>query len=212
MQEKLKRAKDILPSIIVTVLSMIQAMALELYWTKIQSSEFLWLGGWDAIVGWIQLVVMLLGIIQIWLMYVSTILRFSWLPSMQDTVTPFAIGLLEFSMIHLMGPDTLGVWFLVLAMTFSISVWAAHMIHRQARKDSDNHYFFENIAPAGWRDFKSTFVVIAVLVVLGVTLWIRGEVGILAMAGLLFAAAAIMHQLHISYQFWMHSLVIGDDG
>ena len=131
---------------------------------------------------------------------------------MQDTVTPFAIGLLEFSMIDLMGPDTMGVWFLILAITFSISIWAAHMIHRQARKDSENHYFFENISPAGWRDFKSIFVVITVLVVLGVILWIRGEAGVLAMAGLLFAAAAIMHQLHISYQYWMHSLVIGDDG
>jgi hypothetical protein len=212
MQEKLKRAKDMLPAIIVTVLSMIQALALELYWTKIQSADFLWLGGWDAIVGWIQLAVMLLGIILIWLMYVSTILRFSWLPSMQDTVTPFAIGLLEFSMIDLMGPDTLGVWFLILAMTFSVSIWAVHMIHWQARNDPDNHYFFENISPTGWRDFKSSYVVIAVFVVLGVTLWIRDEVGILAVAGLLFAAVAIMGQLFMSHRYWMHSLVGSEDG
>lgn len=212
MQENIKRAKDMLPSIIITVLSMIQALALELYWTKFQSSEFLWHGGWDAIVGWLQLAVMLLGIIQIWLMYVSTILRFSWLPSVQDTVTPFAIGLLEFSMIDLMGPDTLGVWFLVLAMTFSVSVWAAHMIHRQARKDPGNRYFFDNIPPAGWRDFKNTYAVIAVLVMLGLTLWIRSGTGMLATAGLLFAAAALVHQLRMSCHYWMHSLVVGEDG
>jgi hypothetical protein len=94
MQQKIKRAKDLLPAIIITVLSMIQALALELYWTRIQSADFLWNGGWEAIVGWLQLAVMLLGIIQVWLMYVSTILRFSWLPTMQDTMTPFAIGLL----------------------------------------------------------------------------------------------------------------------
>lgn len=211
MQEKLKRAKDMLPAIIITVLSMIQALALELYWTKIQSADFLWLGGWDALVGWIQLGVMLLGIIQIWLMYVSTILRFTWLPSMQDTVTPFAIGLLEFSMIDLMGTDSLGVWFLVLALTFSVSVWAVHLIHRQARKDPDNDYFFKNISSAGWRDFRRSFAVIAVLIVLGITLWIRGEPGILAVLGLLFAAAAILLQLRLSYQYWMHSLVGGED-
>jgi hypothetical protein len=211
MQEKLNRAKDLLPSIIITVLSMIQALALELYWTKIQSAEFLWLGGWDAIVGWMQLVVMLLGIIQIWLMYVSTILRFSWLPSMHDTVTPFAIGLLEFGMINLMGPDTLGLWFLVLAMIFGISNWAAHMIHRQARKDPENHYFFQNLPPANWRDFKGSFVVLAILVILGGTLWISGDAGILAVAGLLFAAAAIMRQLHLSSQYWMHSLGDAED-
>lgn len=206
MQEKLKRAKDLLPSIIITVLSMIQALALELYWTKIQSADFLWLGGWDAIVGWMQLVVMLLGIIQIWLMYVSTILRFSWLPSMQDTVTPFAIGLLEFGMISLMGPDNLGIWFLILAAIFGVSIWAAHMIHRQARKDPENHYFFQNLPPADWRDFKGSFVVTTILGVLGATLWISGDAGFLAMAGLLFAAAAILRQLHISHQYWMHSL------
>lgn len=206
MQEKLKRAKDMLPSIIVTVLSMIQALALELYWTRIESADFLWLGGWDAVVGWMQLAVMLLGIIQIWLMYISTILRFTWLPSPQDSVTPFVIGLLEFTMIDLMGPDTLGVWFLLLAMIFSVSTWASHMIHRQARKDPDNHYFFQNISPAGWRDFKATFVVITVLLVLGVTLWIRGGTGIPAVIGLLFAAAAIIRQLRMSQQYWLHSL------
>lgn len=211
MQENIKRAKDLLPAIIVTVLSMIQALALELYWTRIQGADFLWLGGWDAIVGWLQLVVMLLGIVQIWLMYVSTMLRFSWLPSMQDTVTPFAIGLLEFSMIDLMGPETLGLWFMILAMVFGVSIWAAHMIHRQARKDPSNSYFFEHIPSAGWRDFKTSFALVSVLLVLGIILWIQGEAGFLAMAGLLFAIVAIMRQLYLSHHYWMHSLVVGED-
>ncbi len=207
MQQRLQRAKELLPSIIITVLSMIQALALELYWTKMQSSEFLWLGGWDAIAGWIQLGVMLLGIIQIWLMYVSTILRFSWFPSMQDTVTPFAIGLLEFGMVDLMGPDELGVWFFLLAMIFAVSTWASHTIFRQARRDPENHYFFENIPTAGWRDFRSAFIVIGILLAIAAVLWIRGGTGILATAGLLFAAAAIIRQLYISHRYWMHSLV-----
>jgi hypothetical protein len=207
MQQKLQRAKELLPSIIITVLSMIQALALELYWNKMQSSEFLWLGGWDAVVGWMQLGVMLLGIVQIWLMYVSTLLRFSWFPSMQDTVTPFVIGLLEFGMIDLMGPDSLGVWFLLMAMIFGVSTWAAHMIHRQARKDPENHYFFQNIHPAGWRDFKGSYIVIGILIVLAAVLWLSAKAGLLAAVGLLFAAAAIIRQLYISHQYWMHSMM-----
>ena len=212
MQQKLKRAKELLPAIIITVLSMIQALALELYWSKMQSAEFLWQGGWDAVVGWAQLGVMLLGIIQIWLTYVSIILRFSWFPSMQDTVTPFAIGLLEFGMIDMMGLESLGAWFLLLATIFGVSTWAVHMIHRQARKDPENHYFFHNIQAAGWRDFTGSYIVIGILVILGTVLWLSGNAGILATAGLLFAAAAIVRQLYLCHKYWMHSLLLEEDG
>jgi hypothetical protein len=212
MQQKLKRAKELLPAIIITVLSMIQALALELYWSKMQSSEFLWQGGWDAVVGWLQLGVMLLGIIQIWLTYVSIVLRFSWFPSMQDTITPFAIGLLEFGMIDQMGLDSLGVWFLLLAIIFGVSTWAVHMIHRQARNDPENHYFFHNMQAAGWRDFIGSYVVIGMLAILGAVLWVSGNVGFLATAGLFFAAAAIIRQLYLCHKYWMHSLMLEESG
>ncbi len=45
-----ERAIATFPSVMLTVLSMIQA--LELLWTRVMESEFLWLGGWDALVGW----------------------------------------------------------------------------------------------------------------------------------------------------------------
>ncbi len=95
MQNNLERAKDLLPSIILTILSMIQALALELFWSRIEDSVFLWQGGLDAVVGWLQLSVMLVGILLIWVFYVSFVLRFTWLPSLEDTLIPFLIGLLE---------------------------------------------------------------------------------------------------------------------
>ena len=102
MQKNTDRAKDLLPTIILTILSMIQALALELFWSRIEDSLFLWQGGLDAIIGWLQLLVMLAGILLIWVFYVSFVLRFTWLPSMEDTLIPFLIGLLEFAMIDLM--------------------------------------------------------------------------------------------------------------
>jgi hypothetical protein len=54
-----------------------QALALELYWNCFQESEFLWLGGWDALIGWLQMLVMPGGILLIWLLYESLVLRFS---------------------------------------------------------------------------------------------------------------------------------------
>jgi hypothetical protein len=207
MEQKIARARDMVPSIIITVLSMIQALALELYWTRIQGSDFLWAGDWIAALGWVQLAVMLLGIIQIWLMYVSLMLRFSWLPSMWDTVIPFAIGLLEFALIDLMGPETLGLWFVALAVVFGLTIGAAHTAHRQARMDPENDYFFSNVSAAGMRDYTGSVVSIFLLCVVGAILHITGDRGVLAMAALFLAAAMLIYQLNLSRYYWMHTLV-----
>lgn len=207
MEQNISRARELVPSIIITVLSMIQALALELYWSRIQESDFLWSGGWPAALGWVQLAVMLLGIIQIWLMYVSLMLRFSWLPSMWDTVIPFAIGLLEFALIDLMGPERLGLWFMVLAIAFSLSIGAAHTAHRQARKDSENDYFFNAVAPASWKDYAGSIGSIAVLALIGVFLQISEDRSWLAMTALLLAAGMLASQLIIARRYWMHTLV-----
>lgn len=53
------------------------------------------MGGLDAVVDWLQLLVMLEGILLIQVFYVSFVLRFTWLPSLEDTLIPFLIGLLE---------------------------------------------------------------------------------------------------------------------
>ena len=108
MEEKVRRARDLLPSIIITVLSMIQALALELYWSRLQELDHLTSLSWLGMLTWVQLFVTLMGIVQIWLMYVSLVLRFVWLPSIWDTVIPFGIGLLEFLLISMMGVEQLG--------------------------------------------------------------------------------------------------------
>ena len=81
---------------------MIQALALELMWTRLRESPYLWTVGWDALLGWAQVTAMLLGFLVVWLFYVSIVMRFRWLPSLSDSVVPFAIGILEFTLIDLM--------------------------------------------------------------------------------------------------------------
>ncbi len=101
MKNNIERAKELLPSIILTILSMVQALALELFWSRIEGSDFLWQGGLTAVAGWLQLTAMLVGMLLIWVLYVSFVLRFSWLPALEDTLIPFVIGLLELSLIHI---------------------------------------------------------------------------------------------------------------
>ena len=210
MDRHIERARELLPSIVITVLSMIQALALELYWTRFQESEFLWQGGWDALIGWLQLMVMLLGILQIWLFYVSVVLRFSWLPSMEDTLIPFAIGLLEFSLIDLIGPETLGPWFLVLAALFAICTGANHVVFRRARKDPANIYFFSKIPPAGWRDFAVSIVIVATLTLFGGLLWMTGNRSGLPLAALMLALAVLVYQFLLTHRYWMNTLLQQD--
>lgn len=201
-----ERARELLPSIIITVLSLIQAIALELYWSKIRSSDFLFAGGWDATLGWMQVVVMFMGMLLIWIIYVSAVLRFSWLPSMEDTLIPFYIGLMEFGMIDLMGPDLLGPWFLLLAGIFALSTLANHLVMRRARADPANDYFFRTVTAASWRDYSVSITVVVVLVLMGALLWVFEGSYLLAVASLTLAILALAYQFRNARRYWMHSM------
>ena len=211
MNPQVERARKMLPSILITVLSMMQALALELYWNRFQESEFLWLGGWGAVIGWLQMIVMLLGILQIWLLYVSLVLRFSWLPSMEDTLIPFAIGLLQFSMIDLMGPDSLGPWFLALATLFIICTGASHRVFFRARKDPANAFFFSKIPPASWQDFAISLAIIVILILFSAALWMTGNRHGLPLAGLIFGLTALSYQFVLTHRYWMNTLLLEDE-
>ncbi|MBE9540505.1 MAG: hypothetical protein IMF06_15590 [Proteobacteria bacterium] len=122
---------------------------------------------------------------------------------MEDTITPFIIGLLEFAMVDLMGPETLGPWFLVLAAVFTVSIGASHLVMRRARRDSANDYFFGQVARASWRDYAGSIVVVLLLALCGVALWVSGRGDALAAAALLFALVALIVQLMAIHRYWL---------
>ena len=148
METMQTRATELFPSVQLTVLSMIQALALELLWSRVRESAYLWTWGWEARLGWTQVAAMLLGFLVVWLFFISVVLRFRWLPAIQDSVIPFGIGLLEFALIDLMGPDSLAPWLYALAVIFAASTWASHTIFRRARRDPANREFFASLPPA----------------------------------------------------------------
>ena len=207
MEKNVERAKELLPAIIITVLSMIQALALELFWNRIVDSEFLWAGGLNALIGWLQLLVVFTGILLIWIMYISAALRFSWLPTLQDTLVPFFIGLLEFAMISMTGPDLLGPWFIMLAATYGVATTAMHMNMYQARRDPANDYFFRDLEPASWRDYRVSIAAVCALLLMGIVLWINDNHNVLSVAALLLALTALGQQFLQARRYWMHSIV-----
>lgn len=206
MNKNVERAKELLPAVILTILSMIQALALELFWTRVVETELLWQGGFTAILGWMQAGAVFLGIMLIWLFHVSFVLRFTWLPSLEDMVVPFFIGVLEFGMIDLMEPDFLAPWMLLLAALFALSTTASHFTMRRARREPENAYFFSTISPAGLRDYLYSIAVVTALALFGVLLYFFDDNRLLAAVALTLALAALSFQLMRSKQYWMHSL------
>ena len=207
MQNNVERAKELLPTIILTILSMVQALALELFWSKIEGSDFLWHGGLTAIIGWLQLLAVLVGMLLIWVLYVSFVLRFSWLPALEDTLIPFVIGLLEFAMIDTMRPDFIGLWFVLLAAIFAVVTTGSHLMMRQARRDPANEYFFSQVNPASWRDYIATIVIVVLFCLFGLVLWFYDTPGSLSIVALLIAIAALSYRFIQAKSYWMHSLV-----
>lgn len=202
------RATELFPSVLLTVLSMIQALALELLWTRIHENSYLWILDWDALVGWTQIAAMLLGFLQVWLFYVSFVMRFRWLPSIQDSVVPFGIGLIEFSLVDLMGPDSLGPWFYAFALVFAVSTWASHTIFRRARHDPANRDFFELVRPATLRDFMPSMIAIAGIGSFGLVLHVSGSRGWLALVAILMTIAALAYQIDLTRRYWERSMSI----
>ena len=195
------RAKEQLPMVLLTLLSIVQALALELLWSHVRESAYLFEMSWTAMLTWIQISTSFLGIVVIWLVYASTAMRFRWVPTTGDSVYPFIIGLLEFILIETLAPKHMGFWFGCLAIIFGLMTWISHRTMRRARLDGENEEFFANLAPATARDFLPAFAIVFVLVLAGTYLAISGDRGMVALVAVLIAFAGLVRQLIIAARF-----------
>jgi hypothetical protein len=212
MKSSIERARELVPALILTLLSMIQALALEFFWSKIGTSEFLWQWGWTAVVGWSQVAVMLAGILLIWVLYVSFVLRFSWLPSLEDTLLPFVIGLFEFAMIDLTEPALVGPWMMLLALIFALAVLSSHTTMRRAEQDPANAYFFTQISTSGgWKSYTHSVASITGLMLIGLLLWLSNPAPWIVFIALLMALGAMFFQYLQARTYWLHSLTNEED-
>jgi len=200
------RAKEQLPHVLLTLLSIIQALALELLWSKLRETA----AGppWSAagLLYWLQAASIFLGIVVVWLVYVSNVMRFRWVPGIADSLHPFAVGLLQFMMIETLGSPSLGLWLLLMATTFALMNWVAHSTMRRARRDADNAAFFRHVQPATWRDFYGAFASVGALAGLGVLLLLWPAATPLALAAVLLAFALLALQLWVQTYFWNRSM------
>ena len=202
MNQMRDRAKEHFPTVLLTLLSIVQALALELLWSHLRESPYLFEPSMTAAISWLQISATFLGLVLIWVVYANHVMRFRWVPVSSESVYPFLIGLIEFMMIETLGPDEIGLWFLFLALIFGMMTWVSHANMRRARLDIDNKAFFSAFEPAELRDFYPVITIICALVLAGIYLLISKNQGFLGLVALLAANVMLGWQFFTAARFW----------
>jgi hypothetical protein len=200
------RARAHLPSVLLTLLSIVQAIALESLWDHTVHRQEIYELSLAATTGWLQIAVSLFIIIMVWLAYVSLVMRFIWTPSVTDLTLPFFVGVIELLMIESMGPDELGAWFVVLALIFTLLLLLTHSLYRRARRDSDNAEFFQQIQAATWRDHLLNAAYVAVVALAGIGFWLYDYPDWVAVIALLLLLCTVAYQIRLVAGFWRTSM------
>ena len=192
--------------VLLTLLSIVQALAIELLWSQVRESAYLFDMTWTALLTWFQVATSFVGIVLIWVVYASTAMRFRWVPNTSDSIYPFIIGVFEFALVEMHSPEFLGWWFICIAMIFALMTWVGHNKMRRARQDGENDDFFAKLAPATRRDFYPAYIVFGALMLTGIYLTVSGDRGILALIAVVTAAAFLVWQLFVATRFWEMSM------
>jgi len=200
------RAKEHFPTVLLTLLSIVQALALELLWSHLRETAYLLELSWIAAISWMQIFATFLGLVLIWVVYASNVMRFRWAPVTSDSVYPFLVGLMEFMLIESLGPNEIGLWFILMASIFGMMIWVAHSNMRRARQDTDNEAFFSRYRPAELRDFYPQVTIVSALLLGGIYLLISGDRGLLAMLALLAANGLLGWQFYSAALFWKRTV------
>ena len=200
------RARDYFPSVLLTLVSIIQAIALESLADRARDRPELYETSWDALLGWLQLAVSFNIIILIWLIYVGFVMRFRWTPTVTDSVMPFFVGLIEFSMIELIGHEKLGEWVLTLGLVSAVVTILAHRLMRRARSDPENRQFFDGVPRATLRDHAPQIITVIFSAVAGAWLWYSRDYGWFALVILLIALIATAYNAYLQSKFWRASI------
>ena len=206
METMRTRAKEHLPHVLLTLLSIIQALALELFWSELQEMSHFFELSKLGISAMIQMATTFMGILVIWVVYATTVMRFSWVPSISDSVVPFFVGMLQFILIESLGPENAGAWFVCLAIILFVMHGESHMIMRRARRDPDNAEFFREINPATIRDVIPPAIMVTCLLSLGAYVMTVPSSTDVTLIG--FAASLLLLFWHLVFmgKFWKRTM------
>ena len=202
------RIKVQFPMVLLTLISIIQALALELLWGKVVASDYLFDGGIVAVVSWGMVMVCFLGIIQIWVLYATMVMGVIWQPLIRDSVFPFIIGVQEFMMVSLVDAQFNPLWLFVLASIFISANWMSYNSLRRARQDPDNAQFFDSVEPARLKDFFPLLGIVAALTLMGIIGLLTNNQNWLPLFAIVLTNLILLLQILASRRLWRRVLAL----
>jgi hypothetical protein len=206
-----RRATKQLPSVLLTLLSIIQAIAIESLWERTMQHPEFFNASWIALIGWLQIGITLAVIVLIWLIYVALVMRFRWTPAFADSALPFVVGIAQFLLIELTIPGRLGVWCMGLGALSLIAMAIDYRFVKRARSDSRNSEFFSVVQSATWRDFAPQISFAVLAIAAGIIIHVTGHNGWFAVLTLVLAIAALIYNLWLQAHFWNKSMGQDDE-
>jgi hypothetical protein len=202
MNKMRMRAQMHFPTVLLTLISIIQALALELMWSKILESDWLWAFDMQALIGWGMIMAAFLGILQVWVMYSTMVMGFIWQPYLRDSIIPFIIGIQQFMLIALIGEEFNTLWLYILGSIFITGNWVSHSSFRRARQDPENDEFFSKMNPATLRDLWPVMSIVTILVALAVAIDVAQNLTWLPLVALVIANAVLIFQTFMFRRLW----------
>ena len=204
------RAQVHFPTVLLTLISIIQALALELLWSKVVESDWLWNFDVPALIGWGMLIAAFLGILQVWVMYSTMVMGFIWQPYLRDSIIPFIIGIQQFMLIALIGEEFNTLWLYVLGSIFISGNWISHSSFRRARQDPENDEFFGRTKPATLRDFWPAMSIVLALVAFGIAIDLTQNRTWLPLVALVISNGVLIFQTFVFRRMWRSIMGLND--
>jgi hypothetical protein len=204
------RAKNNFPMVLLTLLSIVQALAFELLWEEVRNHHEFYEMSWTAVGGWIRIVTTFLGIILIWHSYASNAMRFRWVPSTSDSFFPFVIGVVQFTMVGHLDSDAVPQWLLMLAILFVAIPWVSQHDMRRAREEAENEEFFRERNKASLKDITPMAIIVTTLCVLSALVWSMDDSVWISWVASLVALIILVVQMRVMDHFWVWSMTLGD--
>ncbi len=201
-----ERVKFNVPAVVLTLLGIVQAFALELLWTFAVAEDALVMFNIEGLFLGLQSLSIFLAILGVWLVYASAVTRFVWVPSFLELVLPFWVGLIQFLLIELMGAKDFPIWLLLTAILFATLHWIGQTTMLKARRDPENASFFDRTSPATGRDFLSVYVITFGMLLAGGLAWAL-DFSLAVKVGVMFAIVAVLcGQLRQMGIWWTRSV------
>ncbi|MDG1205854.1 MAG: hypothetical protein P8N51_10825 [Pseudomonadales bacterium] len=201
-----QRAKENFPTVLLSILGIMQALAMEILWSKIQELDYLFEFSMLSVIAWSQIAATFMSVVIVWVSYSSSAMRFRWVPTTMDSIFPFLIGLVEFTMIESIDPNEPGQWLLAMTLIFASMHGVSHSMMRAARKDADNAFFFASVLPAKLSDFKIEFTLVLALFLTSIYfLFSNDHTNFALLLPVIAVNALLLFQLYLVEGFWARS-------